>query len=361
MRFGGIRFFVVALPLLFAATSATGATCAVGEYQNNGVCTPIDNGYYGTNCNIPNNYTELEYIHGTGTQYIDTGVMMQYDYEIRAVIDPTSLPSSGYFFWGDKPYSNTPYYNGFTFWPVVASGSSTWDNMRITFFFRYMNTNSKNIIIQNSTGINVNGTLYPYYVDGTTEPHQGGSLWLFKTNWDSDTWNRGPLRIYSFQILDGNGNLVRDYYPAQRHSDDKIGLYDAVTKSFYTNDGDEDFIAGPSISTCTAQEKCSNAPQNAHFTGIGFNNDCPWECDVGFGLTAYNMCMPLCAKPGYKTLRAGADVSANIFAERNTRPAMVIQSDDTTTCYIDLVPGRAGNTINVEFNGNIYHTVNVAN
>ena len=356
-----IRFFAIMLFLTFATASAMGATCAAGEYQNNDACTPINNGYYGTNCNIPNDYAELEYIHGTGAQYIDTGVLMQYDYEIRAVIDPTSLPRNGYFFWGDKPYIITPYYYGFTFWPVVISGSSTWGDALITFFFRYMDLNSKNTVIQNSDGINVNGTLYPYWTGEIFEPHQGGTLWLFKTNWDSDQWNNGPLRIYSFQILDGNGNSVRDYYPAQRRSDGEIGLYDTVTKSFYPNSGDGDFIAGPSISTCTAQSQCTNAPKDAHFTGIGFNNDCPWKCDTGFGLTVNDTCMLLCAKSGCKTLRTDVGVSANIFAKRNTWPALVLQPDDTTTCYIDLVPGRASNAIHVNFNGNIYHTVNAVN
>ena len=54
-------------------------------------------------------------------------------------------------------------------------------------------------------------------------------------------------KLYSSQIYDNN-NLVRNFIPCKRKSDNKPGLYDLVEGKFYTNQGSgEDFIAGPDV------------------------------------------------------------------------------------------------------------------
>lgn len=51
-------------------------------------------------------------------------------------------------------------------------------------------------------------------------------------------------KVYYFKMYD-NGTLVRDFIPVVRNLDNKPGLYDKVTDTFFTNAGTgDDFIVG---------------------------------------------------------------------------------------------------------------------
>ena len=49
--------------------------------------------------------------------------------------------------------------------------------------------------------------------------------------------------MYYTKILD-NGTLVRDFVPVIRKSDNKPGMWDKVTRTFYTNSGTDEFLYG---------------------------------------------------------------------------------------------------------------------
>lgn len=110
---------------------------------------------------------------------------------------------------------------------------------------------------------------------------------------------------------------------------------------------------------------CTNAPENAVYTGPGTPdstdgtivdaNDCPWRCLDGYGRTTNNTCAPLCTA-GVKKLHIGNTVWAALFDEKRTSPAIHI-SVNNKMCYADLVPGEISGTLNVRFNGAVYHTV----
>jgi len=56
----------------------------------------------------------------------------------------------------------------------------------------------------------------------------------------------GTNRLYKYRLYQG-GNLVRDYVPCYRVSDNVVGLYDLVSKEFLVNAGTREFTAGPDI------------------------------------------------------------------------------------------------------------------
>jgi hypothetical protein len=58
-------------------------------------------------------------------------------------------------------------------------------------------------------------------------------------------------RLFKCNIYNG-GQLVRNFIPAKRRSDNIVGLYDAVNKQFYTNAGSGSFTAGPVLSDKSA-------------------------------------------------------------------------------------------------------------
>lgn len=72
------------------------------------------------------------------------------------------------------------------------------------------------------------------------------ALYLFSRGGDNPKINN--FKIYYAKIWQ-NSTLVRNFIPAERHSDNEIGLLDLITSTFYTNDGTGDFIAGPTDSS----------------------------------------------------------------------------------------------------------------
>ena len=54
----------------------------------------------------------------------------------------------------------------------------------------------------------------------------------------------GKFRLYSSQLYD-NGVLFQNLIPAKRNSDNAVGMWDTVSKTFFENAGTGDFGAGP--------------------------------------------------------------------------------------------------------------------
>ena len=53
-------------------------------------------------------------------------------------------------------------------------------------------------------------------------------------------------RVYSLKVSKDN-ELLADYVPCYRRSDQKPGMYDLVTEKFYASESETDFIAGPRV------------------------------------------------------------------------------------------------------------------
>ena len=178
-------------------------------------------------------YTQLTYIEGTGTQYIDTGIIpTNHTTEIRFAFtnmdNNKTLFGSSYYDYHFTWYLQRWYYacgEG----DINIEGTCT--NLQTLTF----NNTDKQLII--------NGT-----VSGTT----GGvspaidNLCLFRRGPNGDTGN-SCVRLYYCKIYNRyNGNIIRDYIPV-RTVDGVICLYDKVTNSYFYNSGTGDFIAGEEV------------------------------------------------------------------------------------------------------------------
>ena len=110
---------------------------------------------------------------------------------------------------------------------------------------------------------------------------------------------------------------------------------------------------------CTA---CTNKPANSHYTGYGSDwyygggtqNDCPWECDAGYGRTDAGTCQLLCAS-GITKLHAGG-LTIPLYKSKLTSPAINIQHNGQI-CYASLATGAASNALNINYGGNTYHSI----
>ncbi len=104
---------------------------------------------------------------------------------------------------------------------------------------------------------------------------------------------------------------------------------------------------------------CTNAPAHAHYTGPGTPdapdgsitdaNDCPWECDAGYGRVG-DVCQPLCTA-GVTQIHAGTN-TAPLFPVKYTTPTLVIRTPGGI-CYGNLTAGH-GTGIHVTVGGTTY-------
>ncbi len=76
------------------------------------------------------------------------------------------------------------------------------------------------------------------------------------------------------------------------------------------------------------------------------------ECNTLYAIWA-EQTLQIC--PTYKYIKTSTGLSVPLYATKNTTPSISIGIGESV-CYADLIPGRASGAINIEYNGQIYHT-----
>ena len=180
---------------------------------------------------VPSDYTPLEYIKATGTQYIDTGITMSNDVEFSGRMGTTqgnvlgiAEDSHGLVVWQSGGHFD------FRYIPMDVSSEYTQ-----TTNIPYVTNKLYNV------GFNINKTMFT--VDGQSVPKTKD---IKTVNY---TIRTGKYDITASLTIWNNGNKVRDFVPARQNSDNKVGLYDRVNGVFYPNaaTSGNDFTAGPDI------------------------------------------------------------------------------------------------------------------
>ncbi len=362
-----MRRGIVFLLFIIYACSAYAITCDVGEYLNGDICTPIDIGYDGVGCHadLPDEYTELEYLESVDHQYIDTKYIPTINTKISATFELADSRTVEQIAMG---VIGANIFIGVNRGTVINCGFRT---QRGTDTAKaYSNGGLYNQIhtvsVQKGLAV-INGENLKFTpITNYSSPY---SFFLFKGNYGYPYPSYATaLRGYSFQIYE-NDILVRNMIPARRDTDGVLGMYDLVENKFYTNAGTGEFIAGPSCPYqlqceigyyCVngVRHDCTNKPNNSSYTTAGWTTpECPWECDGGYGKTFENTCNTLCPF-GATSLRTDTGVNVPLFSSRNTTPAINVKINNNI-CYADLVPGTSTGAINIEYNGQMYHTVNI--
>lgn len=182
--------------------------------------------------NKKSEYMTLDCIKCTGSQYIDTGI-------------PTNTVGGLEVKWDrfeDSFYGR-----------VFGSGAGN-AQLQLMFLtdssaacrtYRFINYNKGerdfNLGYDTSVFKMYDGTVYYYdtalgsYNISTTT----NNLWFGR---GADTYCR--FAFYYIKVWDLNNNLLRDYIPLLRASDMVAGMYDQVTKKFYTSAGSSAFTKG---------------------------------------------------------------------------------------------------------------------
>jgi uncharacterized repeat protein (TIGR02543 family) len=190
---------------------------------------------------VPNGYTRLKYIQTNGNQYINTGLTVNAgDIKATAVFEPTNMTS---------PYPTETYdystifgRNSYFQAAYTPDGRAHIGNRASSETFFAVNTKVKVSGVLSSTTAN------PYYVNdkptGLSRSFDASLTVLLFTAYPREHSAVG--RLYSF-VAERNGEKIMQLFPARRNSDNVVGMYDIVSKTFFTNAGSGSFIAGDEI------------------------------------------------------------------------------------------------------------------
>lgn len=196
---------------------------------------------------LPTEYTKLEYIESSGTQYIDTGFIPNQDSRVvmdaHANISTSAAVSSTYFaFFGCR--GNNKYFE------IYKAASASWYLYFLcgsvsAYSTSYTSASSYNKRMVIDVNKNVATVDKETLTVAAATWQASYSLMLFATNTNGSAASYIPMKLYSCQIYD-NGTLIRDFVPAKNASG-TVGLYDAVNGELYANSGSGAFTAGAAV------------------------------------------------------------------------------------------------------------------
>lgn len=202
---------------------------------------------------VPDGYRKVEYIHGDGEQYINTGYATNANTELifkyksnliayssgnshtRCILGGRLTVDNGISIW--ERDGNYQYGGRSTAYPAIYSA--------------IQNTNIHKIRIAKDGDVYVDDTKILTYNTGSDFP-ANGYLYLFtclsasgvNTRTSDDTDMRTMIGQFYYCIVKNNDVVVRHLIPVVRNSDDKPGMYDLVNDVFYTNAGTGEFTWG---------------------------------------------------------------------------------------------------------------------
>ena len=191
---------------------------------------------------VPSEYEEVAYIESSGTQYIDTGVYLNGDgnkAEIEYEFD--SSVEAGYktLFGAQNNqnlmtlYTGSGYACGNSTIGVVGRITSnvyTYGHHTISF---EMANNKAIYILDNDTPKEISISASTF-VDTSLETRHQVALCSNNNGGNHNQMFKG--KIYKFRFWK-QGNLIRDFIPVKKKSNNEYGMYDTVSQDFFGNAG----------------------------------------------------------------------------------------------------------------------------
>jgi len=197
---------------------------------------------------LPDEYTKVDYIASTGTQYIDTNVIPRsnnliYEWEGR----------------DDTPSGNTSLFASEHY---ITGSSSVRDFSGVL----HGNNTRRNIYIGRTTGMSIgysstDGLFHKWSLNISSDhklflTKDGTKLTVY--NWTGDINKYNTIFLYCNHVTSGPSQYAKVAYryfkikdevgllfygiPARRNSDQVLGMYDLVTKTFFVNKGTGSFV-----------------------------------------------------------------------------------------------------------------------
>lgn len=246
-------------------------------------------------------YTRLAYIECNGSQFINTGYIVQEDDTID--VDYFETVNAG----GEKmvfgSYDGT---NGVSWSISSTSGYARFGSAANTGiargYYRY------NLILSKGYAKNGTASAAPAYNSMPNLP-----LYLFARNNNGSPDLFGKALCYVFRIKNAAGDIIKEFRPVKRNSDGKIGMLDVIDGTFYTSENGVDLIGGyeaqmPSDYIVLGTVDFNN--DKIFDTGIFINENCVIETKMWNGSTSTSHYM-------YGVLTSDNKASATAYLARS--------------------------------------------
>ena len=203
-------------------------------------------GWNGVSVGLPSEYQEVEWIESTGEQWIDSNIECTSELVVNFKMynkDTSNLAMCGGIDAtdGDVHFRHhcSPMNSDTNYWIQSGNGKTPACTIKsservLTFFIDPVN--GKGVI----NDISIDFTpLTKYYTTGQ-------SYGIFGRIHSNGTIQSKPTRIYYFKFYRNNA-LIGNFIPCYRRSDNEIGMYDIVSKQFFTNQGTDTFLKGADV------------------------------------------------------------------------------------------------------------------
>ena len=182
---------------------------------------------------LPSAYQEVEYIQSSGTQYIDTGYIPNWDTRVEfEFFDKWS--ANWVWFWS---YANSSSWTDRSFWLYQNNNSWSWQ-----FFVHYSSNTGVSVSPLRTSGTivldkwNLSIDWVSVYTTQTLSFTWYQTMYFLSWHWSSTQNQPMPAKIKYVKISE-DWTPIRNYVPCYRISDGVIWLYDLINDVFYTNAG----------------------------------------------------------------------------------------------------------------------------
>lgn len=236
----------------------------------------------GLNSNVPLEYTEVEYLESTGTQYIDTEVKPTNGMKLDLTMALTSTGGDQKFFGSYKNTQGTGYESqrGLCLGTLSGNwrvGSGTWQNNTVV-----ATTNKTNLIAQGNTWT-INGTTVTTS-EIQTATNENSSFYIFAIRYNGTLNTYGKIKVYNLKFYQGNV-LTANFVPCVRNSDNVAGLYETVSGKFHTNLGTGEFNTGDVVLPSDYTKKDYIQATGAQYIDTGYIANNNTKVDLEFETT----------------------------------------------------------------------------
>ena len=194
------------------------------------------------------NYRLVEYLEGTGTQYIDTGIIPANTDTVASGFQFTNITiSDNTLFYIDNGQAGSNAY-GFSIANTSTSGQYVyvcgWGNN----YARVSGVDTAKHTMSLCNGVfTVDNNTISTSSSSSTSPNVTRSIKLFGWNRNSTVIIKGLVRVFSFTMKSSSNTTLINLVPCVRKSDSKPGMLDTVTKTFFTNSGTGEFAVGNNV------------------------------------------------------------------------------------------------------------------